>query len=165
VLDLSPEKLLIILVVAVIVLGPDKLPRVARQLGSLWSDLQRLRQRLESEVRGTFPDLPSTDTITRAVRSPMAFLDQLGGDTPADGPSDGPSVGPFADSPSVGPGGTEERRDGGVQPTVGPEATDGSVAGEEWFDAAVHYTTGRGGGVGREVRIPDAALPDDPSMN
>jgi len=164
VLDLSPEKLLIILVVAVIVLGPDKLPRVARQLGSLWSDLQRLRQRLESEVRGTFPDLPSTDTITRAVRSPMAFLDQLGGEAPVDGRSDGPATGP-AGGPSVDAGSTEERRDSGAQATMGPVPTGGPVAGEEWFDAAVHYATGSGRGMSREVRIPDAPVPDDPSLN
>ncbi len=75
---LSPAKLLIILVVAVIVLGPDKLPKVAHQVGSLWRDLRRLREKLESEVRGNFPGLPSTEIITRAVGSPLSFLDGLG---------------------------------------------------------------------------------------
>jgi mttA/Hcf106 family len=74
---LSPAKLLVILVVALFVLGPDKLPRVARQIGSLWSDFRKLRERLESDVRGSFPDLPSTDSISRAVHSPLAFLDSL----------------------------------------------------------------------------------------
>jgi TatA/E family protein of Tat protein translocase len=70
---LSPAKLLVILVVALIVLGPDKLPKVARQIGSLWGDFRLFRERLESEVRGTFPDLPSTETITQAVRSPLSL--------------------------------------------------------------------------------------------
>ncbi len=74
---LSPAKLLVILVVALVVLGPDKLPKVARQIGGLWGDFRKLRDRLESEVRGTFPDLPSTDTISQAVRSPLSFLDTL----------------------------------------------------------------------------------------
>jgi Sec-independent protein translocase protein TatA len=74
---LSPAKLLIILVVAVIVLGPDKLPKLAHQVGSLWRDLRKLREKLESEVRGSFPDLPSAETITRAVRSPLSFLEGL----------------------------------------------------------------------------------------
>src|SRR5271155_99801 len=74
---LSPAKLLVILVVALFVLGPDKLPQVARQIGSLWADVRRLRERLESDVRGSFPDLPSTDAISRAVHSPLAFLDGL----------------------------------------------------------------------------------------
>jgi len=68
---LSPAKLLVVLVVAVIVLGPDKLPKVARQVGTLWGDFRRLRQRLETDVRGNFPDLPSTERITQAVRSPI----------------------------------------------------------------------------------------------
>ena len=67
---LSPAKLLIILVVALVVLGPDKLPKVAKQIGGLWGDFRKFRERLETDVRGSFPDLPSTDKIAQAVRSP-----------------------------------------------------------------------------------------------
>ncbi len=74
---LSPAKLLVILVVALVVLGPDKLPKVAKQIGSLWGDFRKFRARLESDVRGNFPDLPSSETITQAVRSPLSFLDNL----------------------------------------------------------------------------------------
>lgn len=77
---LSPAKLLVILVVALVVLGPDKLPKVAKQLGSLWADIRRYREKLESEVRSNFPDLPSTDTFTQAVRSPLTFLESLADD-------------------------------------------------------------------------------------
>jgi TatA/E family protein of Tat protein translocase len=74
---LSPAKLLVILVVALIVLGPDKLPKMAKQIGGLWGDFRKFRQRFESDVRGSFPDLPSTDKIAQAVRSPISFLDDL----------------------------------------------------------------------------------------
>jgi Sec-independent protein translocase protein TatA len=74
---LSPPKLLMILVVALIVLGPDKLPSTARRIGALWNDLKRWRAHLESEVRGAFPDLPSSTEIARAVRSPISMLDRL----------------------------------------------------------------------------------------
>src|SRR5580698_198884 len=69
---ISPAKLLVVLVVALIVLGPDKLPQVARQLGALWGDLRRFRSRLESDVRGAFPRLPPTAWSTRwpALRWP-----------------------------------------------------------------------------------------------
>jgi Sec-independent protein translocase protein TatA len=60
-----------------VVLGPDKLPQVARQLGAAWGDLRRFRARLESDVRGAFPDLPPTHEVAQAVRSPLAFLDRL----------------------------------------------------------------------------------------
>ncbi len=73
----SPEKLLMILVIALIVLGPDKLPSTARRAGALWSDVKRWRAHLENEVRATFPDLPSTTEIARAVRSPISMLDRL----------------------------------------------------------------------------------------
>src|SRR5580700_10354328 len=74
---ISPAKLLVVLVVALIVLGPDKLPHLARQLGAAWGDLRRFRTRLESDVRGAFPDLPPTHEVAQAVRSPLAFLDRL----------------------------------------------------------------------------------------
>jgi len=74
---LSPAKLLVIGVVALAVLGPDKLPTLAKQVGSLWRDFARFREKLESDVRGSFPDLPSTETITKAVRSPLTFIDTL----------------------------------------------------------------------------------------
>jgi sec-independent protein translocase protein TatB len=74
---LSPAKLLVILVVAVVVMGPERLPKVAKQIGSLWGDFRKFREKVESEVRGNFPDLPSTHTINQAVRSPLSFLDNL----------------------------------------------------------------------------------------
>src|SRR5579875_1309107 len=76
-LSLSPAKILVVLVVALVVLGPEKLPEVARQMGAAWGDLRRLRHRLESEVRDVFPDLPPTHEVAQAVRSPLAFLDRL----------------------------------------------------------------------------------------
>src|ERR1700686_169561 len=76
-LSLSPAKLLVILVIALIVLGPEKLPQMARQLGALWHDLRQWRGRLENEVRGTFPNLPPTHEVAKAVRSPLAFLERL----------------------------------------------------------------------------------------
>lgn len=54
---LDPAKILMILLVAVIVLGPERLPKAARQLGAFWRDIGRLRERLEDEVRTAMPDL------------------------------------------------------------------------------------------------------------
>jgi Sec-independent protein translocase protein TatA len=79
VLFLSPEKLLLVLVVAVIVLGPDKLPRAAREVATLWRTLTSLRARLEAEARSAIPELPSFASINDAMRSPLAYLDRLAG--------------------------------------------------------------------------------------
>jgi len=77
---LSPPKLAVIAVVALIVLGPDKLPATARRIGALWHDVRRWRAHIEDEVRAVFPDLPSTAEVARAVRSPVALLDHLAQD-------------------------------------------------------------------------------------
>ena len=76
-LSLSPEKLLFVLVVTLVVVGPEKLPRLARQLGRGWRQLRLLHQRIEAELRETVPDLPSTQEIVRIARSPLSMLTSL----------------------------------------------------------------------------------------
>jgi sec-independent protein translocase protein TatB len=75
--NLDPAKLLIIAVVAVILLGPDRLPQVARQIGGAWRSFNDYRHRMESQVRSSMPDLPSTSEIARLARSPSALLNHL----------------------------------------------------------------------------------------
>jgi TatA/E family protein of Tat protein translocase len=106
--DLSPVKILVLLVIALIVLGPDKLPQVARQLGAAWGDIRRFRSRLESEVRGAFPDLPPTHEVAKAVRSPLAFLERLADEheksqTGAAGEGDEVAGAPLATGPPPSP--------------------------------------------------------------
>ncbi len=76
-LSLSPVKLLIIVAVVVLLLGPDKLPEVARKLGTTWQAVRRFQQRVETEVRGAIPDLPSSSDIARMARSPINVLNTL----------------------------------------------------------------------------------------
>ena len=76
-LNLDPAKLLIVAVVAVILLGPDRLPQVARQLGRTWRTVNELRHRIETEVRTSIPDLPSTKDVSRIARSPVTLLNHL----------------------------------------------------------------------------------------
>ena len=75
--NLDPGKLLVIAVVAIILLGPDKLPQFARQVGGAWRAFNDFRHRMESEVRSTMPDLPPTSEIARLARSPSALLNHL----------------------------------------------------------------------------------------
>lgn len=74
---LDPVKLLVIGVVALVVLGPERLPKVARTVGSFWHDFTRWRATIDEQMKGAFPDLPSTRDIASSVRSPLAFLDRL----------------------------------------------------------------------------------------
>ena len=73
----NPIKIMVIVVVILLLLGPDKLPEVAHKLGTSWRALKRLQERVESEVREAMPDLPSTGDIARMARSPVNLLNQL----------------------------------------------------------------------------------------
>ena len=75
--NLSPVKLLIVLIVALLVVGPDRIPQISKQLGAGWRTLRGLSSRIEAEVRSSVPDLPSSGDIARYARSPISFLDKL----------------------------------------------------------------------------------------
>jgi Sec-independent protein translocase protein TatA len=83
-LNIDPSKLLVIAVVVIIVLGPERLPHFARQVGGAWRSFSEFRQRMESEVRDSLPDLPSTTDLAYYARSPSALLDRLSSAQPGD---------------------------------------------------------------------------------
>ncbi|HQU25558.1 MAG TPA: twin-arginine translocase TatA/TatE family subunit [Acidimicrobiales bacterium] len=89
--DLSPLKILIILAVIMLVMGPDKLPEVAQRLGAGWRALKGIQQRVESEVREAIPDLPTASEIARLARSPVSLLNQLADRVAAPGPDEEPT--------------------------------------------------------------------------
>jgi sec-independent protein translocase protein TatB len=51
VLDFSPEKLLLVALIAFFVLGPNRLPQAARSLGRFVADLKRMSGSFHSELR------------------------------------------------------------------------------------------------------------------
>ncbi len=153
---LSPAKLLVILVVALIVLGPDKLPKMAKQIGSLWGDFRKFRERLESDVRGNFPDLPSTETIAHAVRSPLSFLDTLADSHSAEN----------AATSAGGPGAEPPDMEGdAVQPSSESNRPAGSVRAVEETPAVPDVLIVDPGGIVHQVRSNGRTIPDDPGMN
>ncbi len=173
-LSLSPAKLLVILVIALVVLGPEKLPQVARQVGAAWHELRQWRSRLETEVRGTFPNLPPTHEVAEAVRSPLAFLDRLAdeheraasGDTTetnlAASTADAQGMGPAPPSVGAAPSATEA---GTVAPPgAGSVAHNGSVGGNG-SSAGASSGTEATPGADAAARRGFPVVPDDPSMN
>lgn len=112
-LDLSPTKILIILIVGVLLLGPKRLPQVARQLGAGWRRLRELHDQIDSEVRKSIPDLPSSHDLVRMARSPVALLNQL-----AEMPTEPPAANGHGDgdadraAASAGTAGTAGTSDG-----------------------------------------------------
>lgn len=75
--SLSPIKIMVIVAVVLVLLGPDKLPEVAHKLGNAWRQFKRFQERIENEVREVVPDLPSASEIARIARSPVNLLNQL----------------------------------------------------------------------------------------
>jgi sec-independent protein translocase protein TatB len=49
-MSLGPEKIILILVVALIVFGPQRLPEIARQVGSILRELRRMQDTVHSEL-------------------------------------------------------------------------------------------------------------------
>jgi len=120
--NLDPAKLLVIAIVGIILLGPDKLPNVAKQAGAAWRSFNEFRHRMESEVRNTVPDLPPTSEIARLARSPSALLHHLStlSSDDEDEAPDG-SFQPPADGTDSPAGGAESPAD-----RSGPPATNGA---------------------------------------
>ena len=171
-LDLSPTKLLIIFVVVVVLLGPKRLPEVARQLGAGWRKLRELHLQVDRELRQSLPDLPSSRDIVRFARSPVSLLDQLadrhGGVGSPDGKAPGPPEGREPGSPDGSePGSTDNGEPASVDDGE-PGSTDrgGPAAGELGAPVdGLESETAAG-------RIPAPGVPalagldaDDPNLN
>jgi sec-independent protein translocase protein TatB len=172
-LNISPAKILIVLVVALLLLGPDKLPQVARQLGAAWRTLRGFHERVEQEVRDTIPDLPSSADLARLARSPVAFLNQLA-DMPADQLEE-PVPDPGAEAPAEGEGDwpADAAAPGPADPPAPPAAVAPAEAEAGAPAAPAHPSAPVAPGApARPVRpvtpLPapsGLSVPDDPSMN
>jgi Tat protein translocase TatB subunit len=56
-MSLGPEKIILILVVALIVFGPQRLPEIARQVGAMMRELRRMQDTVREELENVLhPD-------------------------------------------------------------------------------------------------------------
>jgi sec-independent protein translocase protein TatB len=175
VLNLDPAKLLIIAVVAVILLGPDRLPQVARQVGAAWRTLNDFRHRMETEVRSSIPDLPSTTDIARMARSPTALLNHLSNLAPEgpEGAADG------APEQAAATSGDHSGYEPSTDATIAAESANGSTNGSHNGHAAGQPptisvppsstiptpTAPSGAAHGPGTPGPGVGQPVDPSLN
>jgi Sec-independent protein translocase protein TatA len=74
---LDPAKIFILLVIALIVVGPERLPGAARQLGGAWRELNRLREKFETEVRAIVPDLDLPNIPTSPSKAVSGYISGL----------------------------------------------------------------------------------------
>jgi sec-independent protein translocase protein TatB len=155
---LSPAKLLIILVLGLILLGPDKLPEVARQLGAGWRAVRSFHEKVETELRETVPDLPSTTEIARFARSPVSFLNSLA-DQHLELKEDLVADPGAPAGPAVPEDGAAWPADSAAPTTDGHRSAHGFVPGPPAADRVDE-------GAGRQpVPSAGAELPVDPSLN
>jgi len=64
--SLGPAEILVVLVIALLVFGPDKMPDMARQAGRAFREFRRVQQHLRSEIHGAMGDLTSSDSAPTA---------------------------------------------------------------------------------------------------
>lgn len=90
-LNVGTPEMLVILVVALLVLGPNKLPDVARQVGKAMGEIRRLGAGFQAEMRDAMqepvkmePVEPDADPVSEPVAVP---------DAEADGETDGAAPG------------------------------------------------------------------------
>ena len=55
--NVGPGELLVIMLVALVVLGPDKLPDAARKMGNVMGELRRMSSGFQEEMRGAFEEV------------------------------------------------------------------------------------------------------------
>ena len=93
--SLGPAEILVILVIALLVFGPNKMPDIARQVGKGMREFKRVQQHLKSELRDVVSefDAPSSD-------SPAVDVDPVPMLPPKD---DSPTDDPVAEAPEVAP--------------------------------------------------------------
>ena len=91
--SLGPAEILVILVIALLVFGPNKMPDIARQVGKGFREFQRVQQHLKSELRDVVSEFDS------AVVDPV----EPGADPV-------PMLPPKDDRPAPTPGGRPARR-------------------------------------------------------
>ena len=102
--SLGPAEILVVLVIALLVFGPNKMPDIARQVGKGFREFRRVQQHLKSELRDVVSefDSPSSSAHGRAA---------AGADAPAEGHDGGrrsarsrpcrrPPSTPVADAPA-----------------------------------------------------------------
>jgi len=88
--SLGPAEILVILVVALLVFGPDKMPDIARQVGRGMREFRKVQQHLRSELRDVVAEFDTPASGTSADVDPLPML------PPPDPSGTGPGAAPEA---------------------------------------------------------------------
>ncbi len=78
--DIGFSEILVIVVVALVVVGPEKMPKVARTLGHLWGRSQRYISQVKREI-GADMALEELRALERKVEEGMAMAEKSARET------------------------------------------------------------------------------------
>jgi Tat protein translocase TatB subunit len=104
-MSLGPEKIILILVVALIVFGPQRLPEIARQVGAAVRELRRMQDTVRGELEQVLhPDFTPANPAPGGVNvgeerdhaalPPGSFTSENPGDHPTEDVEDDGFAGP-----------------------------------------------------------------------
>ena len=70
--NVGTGELMVILLLVLIVLGPDKLPETARKIGNVMGELRRMSNGFQSEIRAAMDDVtrPSLEEVKEPEPKP-----------------------------------------------------------------------------------------------
>ena len=148
--NLGGGEILVILLLALIVLGPERLPEAARKLGTAIGEVRRMASGFQNEIKAALDDAelttgsrPTTATPTTSKARPVTEPSPL----PAErSPNGTPS--------SIGPATPGASQDGAAEPADPVEATPGATDGTEVVEGAANADPGDGSGpAGRDDAV------------
>ena len=103
--SLGPAEILVILVIALLVFGPNKMPDIARQVGKGFREFKRVQQHLKSELRDVVSEFDSPSSTPSTGSDPVPMLppkDEVAA-PPTDAGSPGPAPAASAELPAPSP--------------------------------------------------------------
>ena len=72
--SLGPAEILVVLVIALLVFGPNKMPDIARQVGKGFREFKRVQQHLTSELRDVVSEFDSPSSTPAPGADPVPML-------------------------------------------------------------------------------------------
>jgi sec-independent protein translocase protein TatA len=72
--SLGPAEILVVLVVALLVFGPNKMPEIARQVGKGFREFKRVQQHLKSELRDVVAEFDAPSSTPSVGPDPVPML-------------------------------------------------------------------------------------------
>src|SRR4051812_24248928 len=101
-MSLGPEKIILILVVALIVFGPHRLPDIARQVGAAMRELRKMQDTVRDELEHVMhPDFLAPGSAS-ASSTDAVTIEETDHSALPSGPASDMSVDPPADNGSAG---------------------------------------------------------------